>query len=88
MAQDEPRVLYHSHPCSVAETSIFSPVGFKGNLSLLDIPSFFPGVLTKWKECAKLQRNTLSGSLGQPGVLGVNGSCHGLVEGQFVVRGF
>ena len=26
----------------------FSPVGFKGNLSLLDI-LFFPGVLTKWK---------------------------------------
>ena len=28
---------------------IFSPVGFKGNRSLLDIFSFLPWVLSKWR---------------------------------------
>ena len=31
------------------EYLLFSPVGFKGNLSLLEICLFFPGVLAKWK---------------------------------------
>ena len=29
--------------------NIFPPVGFKGDLSLLEIFLVFPGVLTKWK---------------------------------------
>ena len=32
-----------------SEYCLFSSVGFKGNLSLLEICLFFPGALTKWK---------------------------------------
>ena len=34
--------------CSNEYFVLFSPVGVKGNLSLLDIFICFPGVLTKW----------------------------------------
>ena len=43
-----PRLELHLLPFA-EKYVLFSPVGFKGNLSLLEIFSSFPGVSTVWK---------------------------------------
>ena len=41
----------------VLVVALFSLVGFKRSLSLLEIPIFFPGVLTKWKGLCTQQQS-------------------------------
>ena len=42
----------------LVKSILFSPVGFKGNLSLLEIFQFFPGDLSKWRGPGLTQRPT------------------------------
>ena len=44
-----PRLFLKGIDFTTGHLLFFSPVGFKGNLSLLEIFLFFPGVSTKWK---------------------------------------